>query len=359
MRSPRSHPLGGLRRVQRCGVRWPDRGLEEPHPDHHGRLLPKRRADRPQGQGGRGAGAGPGGRRRGREGAGVAPPRRPVRIEEPHGGRPRLLRRRGVEGLPSAGDRTGLHAGRGAVVHHVFEWDDRPAQGLPTQHGRVPLLRRRHLEVLPGHPPQRHVLVLRRHRVDHGALLHRVRAPGARHDERDVRGGPHLPGSRPALADRRTAGGDHLPHRPHHDPHAPQARTGGAQEVRLSLQTHDDGGRTDRAGRLALVPRCRGQGGGHHRRHLVADRERRVPGEHLARAPADEARELRAGGAWGVPLDLRRRGHRGRSRQRPGRQYLHPQPVAGHLPDHLGRPGAVREHVLREVQPGQGEQGLA
>ena len=164
MRSPRSHPLGGLRRVQRCGVRWPDRGLEEPHPDHHGRLLPKRRADRPQGQGGRGAGAGPGGRRRGREGAGVAPPRRPVRIEEPHGGRPRLLRRRGVEGLPSAGDRTGLHAGRGAVVHHVFEWDDRPAQGLPTQHGRVPLLRRRHLEVLPGHPPQRHVLVLRRHR---------------------------------------------------------------------------------------------------------------------------------------------------------------------------------------------------
>ena len=40
-------------------------------------------------------------------------------------------------------------------------------------------------------------------------------------------------------------------------------------------------------------------------------------------------------------------------------QHLHPQPVARVLPDDLGTARAVRGHLLRQVQPGQGQQGLA
>ena len=57
------------------------------------------------------------------------------------------------------------------------------------------------------------------------------------------------------------------------------------------------------------------------------------------------------GRARHLPGDLRRerRGRRGRQRQ--GRQHLHPQPVAWHLPDHLGPARAVRADLLREVLP--------
>ena len=53
-------------------------------------------------------------------------------------------------------------------------------EGLPAQHRRLPRLRGRHVEVLPGHPPGRHVLVHGRHRLDHRPLLHRLRPAGAR-----------------------------------------------------------------------------------------------------------------------------------------------------------------------------------
>ena len=95
-------------------------------------------------------------------------------------------------------------------------------------------------------------------------------------------GVPTYPDGGSALADRRAARGEHLPHLADHDPDAAQGRPGRADEVRLPLQAHDDGGRADRAGGLALVPRRRRQGRGGHRRHLVADRERRLPGQHAA-----------------------------------------------------------------------------
>src|SRR6266700_5488503 len=44
---------------------------------------------------------------------------------------------------------------------------------------RLPGLRGRDVEVLPGHPSRRHVLVHVRHRLDPRAFLHRVRASGA------------------------------------------------------------------------------------------------------------------------------------------------------------------------------------
>ena len=44
---------------------------------------------------------------------------------------------------------------------------------------------------------------------------------------------------------------------------------------------------------------------------------------------------------------------------RPGRQHLHPQPLARHLPDDLGPARAVRGDLLREVLPEQGQHRLA
>src|SRR5450759_3582582 len=149
----------------------------------------------------------------------------PVRFEEPDGRGPGLLRRRRVDRLPGPRGRAGVDAGRGAAVPDVHQRYDGPAQGLRAQHRRLPRLCGGHVEVLPGHQPAGHLLVFRRHRLDHRAFLHRLRAVGARGHERDVRGGAYLPGPRAALADRGAARGDHLPHCPHSYPHAAQARS--------------------------------------------------------------------------------------------------------------------------------------
>ena len=218
----------------------------------------------------------------------------------------------------------------------------RPPQGLPAQHRRLPVLRRRDVQVLPGHPPRRHLLVHGRHRLDHRPLLHRLRPACAGHHQRDLRGHAELPGRGPPLADRPGARGEHLPHLADRDPDAPQGRTGRADEVRLPLQAHDHRGRADRARGVALVSLRGRQGRGGHRRHLVADRDRRVPGQRAAGPQADEAGLLRARRARHLPGHLRRGRQHGRGGQRPGRQHLHPQPVARDLPDHLGPARAVR-----------------
>ena len=247
------HPLAGVRRVQRHRLRAPDRRLGQPHPDHDGRLLPRRPADRPQGQGRRGARGGPPGGPGGRQGAGLAAPPRPVRLADPDGRGPGLLRRRAARRAPGQDRRAGVDAGRGAAVPDVHQRHHRPAEGLRAQHRRLPVLRGRDVEVLPGHPPRRRVLVHGRHRLDHRPLLHRLRPAGAGHHDGDLRGRAQLSRRRAAVADRGEARGEHLPHLADGDPDAAQGRPGGAEEVRLPLQAHDDGRRADRARGLALV----------------------------------------------------------------------------------------------------------
>ena len=188
-----------------------------------------------------------------------------------------------LEDYRGSAGRAGVDAGGGATVFDVHERHDWSAEGLPALDRRLSVLRDRHLALLPGHPSGRYVLVLCGHRLDHRPLLHRLRAAVARDDERDVRGGAGLSGRRAAVADRGAAGGEHLPYRADDDPDAAQAGAGGAREVRLSLQAHDDGRRADRARRLALVLPLRRQGQGGDRRYLVADRERRLFGQHAAR----------------------------------------------------------------------------
>ena len=132
---------------------------------------------------------------------------------EPDGRGPGLLRRRDHARVQGQARRAGLDARRGAAVHHVLERDDRQAQGLPAQHRRLPRLRDRDVEVLPGHPSRGHLLVRRRHRLDHRTLLHRLRAAVARHDDGDVRGRADVSRRRTCLADRRAPRRDDLPHR--------------------------------------------------------------------------------------------------------------------------------------------------
>ena len=176
--------------------------------------------------------------------------------EDPDGRGPRLLRRRGARGVQGRDGRAGLAAGDRPAVPDVHERHDRPPEGLPALHRRLPLLRGGHVEVLPGHPPGRHVLVHGGHRLDHRPLLHRLRPARPRHHERHLRGHPELPGRRPPVADRQAARREHLPHLPHRDPDAPQGRPGRARQVRLPLQAHDHGRRADRARGLALVLRA-------------------------------------------------------------------------------------------------------
>ena len=99
LRPARGDPLPGVRRVQRGGRGRPHRRLGQHDPDHHGRLLPQRRGDRPQGQGRRGGRGGRPGGPAGRQGAGLAAFPRPVLVQDAHGGGPGLLRRRGPRGL--------------------------------------------------------------------------------------------------------------------------------------------------------------------------------------------------------------------------------------------------------------------
>ena len=221
-------------------------------------------------------------------------------------------------------------------------------EGLPALHRRLPLLRGRHVEVLPGHPPGRHLLVHGRHRLDHRPLLHRLRPARPRHHQRSLRGHAELPGRRPPVADRQAARREHLPHLPHRDPDAPQGRPGRARQVRLPLQAHDHGRRADRARGLALVLRERRQGRGRHRRHLVADGDRRVPRLHAARHRPDEARLLRPGGARHLPGHPRRGRQRGPGGQRQGGQH---RASATRGPASSRRSGASRSGSSRRTTP--------
>ena len=67
-------------------------------------------------------------------------------------------------------------------------------------------------------PRARRVLLLGRRRLDHRALLHRLRPAGQRRDERDVRGRARLPAQGHLVGARRALRGDDLLHRADGDP---------------------------------------------------------------------------------------------------------------------------------------------
>jgi hypothetical protein len=161
------------------------------------------------------------------------------------------------------------------------------------------------------------------------------------------------------MADRRAAQRQHLPYLTHGHPDAAQSRPKRAEQIQLSFQTHDHRGRADRAGSVALVLQRGRQAGGGDRRYLVANGKRGLPVQYQAGAGSHEAGQHRTRGAGDVSRHLGRRREGGPGRLRPGRKHLHPQPVAGNLPNHLGRSRAVPRNLLPQILQGPEKQGLA
>ena len=185
------------------------------------------------------------------------------------GRRARRLRRPGR--LPLRADGRG-----GSALPDVHVRHDGEAEGDRAHDRRLPR-RRRHdppLHLRPQARPGR-LLVRRRHRLDHRAQLHRLRAALQRRDVRPLRGDARLPGQGPLVVDHRALRGDDPLHGADRDPRAHEVGAGARRQAR----SHEPaparlGRRADQPGGLGLVPRAHRRRPDAGRRHVVADRDR-------------------------------------------------------------------------------------
>ena len=90
-------------------------------------------------------------------------------------------------------------------------------------------------------------------------------------------------------------GVEHLPHRADDDPDAAQGRPGRAGKYNYDFKTMTTVGEPIEPDVWRWYCEGRGQGRGGDHRHLVDDRDRRLPRLDAARPAADEAGQLRAG----------------------------------------------------------------
>ena len=122
---------------------------------------------------------------------------------------------------------------RGPAVHPLLVGLDGQAEGHPAHDGRLPHGRRLHAQA--GVRPQARggrVLVLGRRRLDHRALLHRLRAARQRHDVGDVRGRARLPGQGHLVGARRALRRLAVLHRADRDPRRDEVGQGAPREAR-------------------------------------------------------------------------------------------------------------------------------
>jgi hypothetical protein len=135
--------------------------------------------------------------------------------------------------------------------------------------------------------PRRHLLLRRGHRLDHRPQLHHLRTARQRRHHGDVRIGAHLPRRRALLADRGRPRRQHLLHRAR--PPSALIREGdelGHEALAREPARPGHRRRAHQPRHLALVPRRRRRRALRHRRHLVADRDRRHPDHPAARRHA-------------------------------------------------------------------------
>ena len=130
-----------------------------------------------------------------------------------------------------------------------------------------------------------HLLVDRGHRLGHRTQLHRLRPARQRRDHRHVRRRAELSRLRPLLAGRRQAPGDDPVFIADRDPLA-HAR---GREARESLVAQVAaparlGRRADQSGGVGMVPPRRRRSSLPHRRHLVANGDRRNTDQRRCRA---------------------------------------------------------------------------
>ena len=206
--------------------------------------------------------------------------------------------------------------------------------GYLTQVGLHPQVRVR--------PESRHrrLLVLRRRRLGHRSLLHRLRPAREPGDERAVRGHARLPRQGPALGDRREVRRHDPLHRADRDPHVHEVGPAVRREARpVVAAAPRQRRRADQPGGLGLVLAAHRRWPVPGRRHLVADGDGRHHDQPAARRHDTQAgeRHLPATGRRG-----RRRQRRRRVRRHPRRRLPRPDPtVAVDAARHLGRPASA------------------
>ncbi len=97
-------------------------------------------------------------------------------------------------------------------------------KGCQHRTGGYSGVRDRDFQVLSGHQADRRVLVHGRYWMDYWTFVHRVRADGARSDERALRRRAAISRRRASVAHRGTAGRKYFPHFADSDSHAAQSR---------------------------------------------------------------------------------------------------------------------------------------
>ena len=154
---------------------------------------------------------------------------------------------------------------RTPAVHPLHLRHHGQAQGHPAHHRRLPHPGRLHAQGrLRPAPGDGRLLVHGRRRLDHRALLRRLRPADQRRHPGHVRGHAGLPAPGPLVGDRGEVQGLHPLHRPHRHPHLHEVGQGHPGQVRPLLDPRPGlGGRTHQPGGLDVVPR------GHRRRQTA------------------------------------------------------------------------------------------
>ena len=304
LHAPRGAAHGRLRRVLgRFALRPRERhGLRGA--DHAGRGLAPRLDRAAQAHGGRG------------DGGRARAPRLPRRTADgqrrsdagrarPLVARLRRLRRPGVVSLRADGR-------RGSALPDVHVGHDREAEGDHAYDRRLPRRRRDHTP-LRARPEARDrcLLVRRRHRLDHRAQLHRLRAALQRRHVGALRGDARLPGQGALVVARRALRRDDPLHGADRDPcaHEVGARARGRPRALVAAPARN-GRRADQPGGVDVVPRAHRWGALPDRRYLVANRDRDDAPDAAPGRDDDEARL----GDEALPRDPRR------GRERAGRE---------------------------------------
>ena len=208
-----------------------------------------------------------------------------------HEGGPRSLvapaPRAGLARLPRRAD-----GRRGDAVHPLYLGHHREAEGHRAHHRRLPHPGGRDHEVRVRPEGRRRLLVHRRHRLGHRPLLRGVRPARERRHGAHVRGRARLAGARPLLEDLRALRRDRLLHGADRDPRLHEVGHRPSRAPRpLAAAPARQRRRADQPRGLDLVPRAHRRQSLPHRRHLVADRDRRDHDHAAARRRHHQARQ--------------------------------------------------------------------
>ena len=209
LRPDRCRPLHRLRWLQLRGHPGPDPGRRRPGGGDGQRRTPRAADPAPQGDRGPGCGR----PRSGGDRAGGPT----YRHRRAHETRPRSLAGRGVP-PPALHLHLRVDGLGGSSVHPLHFGFHRQAQGGASHHRRLHGLRGHDPRAGLRLPPRRHLLLRRRHRLDHRPQLHHLRTARQRRDHCHVRVRSQLSRCRPLLAGGGRSRGQHLLHRADRDP---------------------------------------------------------------------------------------------------------------------------------------------